>query len=64
MSKVFKLWDNKNELAESYKYVVVYIHQKKGEGEVDNQVMMSIGKAAEEMQYAKEDIFWHGIPYL
>lgn len=29
---------------------------------VDNRVMMSIGKAAEEMKYSEEDIFWHGIP--
>lgn len=29
---------------------------------VDNRVMMSIGKAAEEMNYVAEDIFWHGIP--
>lgn len=29
---------------------------------VDNRVMMSIGKAAEEMQYIKEDILWQGIP--
>lgn len=29
---------------------------------VDNRVMMSIGKAAEEMHYSEEDIFWHGIP--
>lgn len=29
---------------------------------VDNRVMMSIGKAAEEMKYIEEDIFWHGIP--
>ncbi|MGF0033214.1 DUF2148 domain-containing protein [Bariatricus sp. SGI.154] len=29
---------------------------------VDNRVMMSIGKATEEMKYSEEDIFWHGIP--
>lgn len=29
---------------------------------VDNRVMMSIGKAAEEMKYLEEDIFWLGIP--
>lgn len=29
---------------------------------VDNRAMMSIGKAAEEMNYIDEDIFWQGIP--
>ena len=29
---------------------------------VDNRMMFSIGKAAEEMEYAQEDVLWHGIP--
>ena len=29
---------------------------------VDNRIMMSIGKAAEEMHYFDEDILWQGIP--
>lgn len=28
----------------------------------DNRIMMSIGKAAEEMNYIDEDILWQGIP--
>lgn len=28
----------------------------------DNRIMMSIGKAAEEMKYLDEDILWQGIP--
>lgn len=29
---------------------------------VDNRIMMSIGKAAEEMHYPDKDILWQGIP--
>ena len=33
-----------------------------GEGRVDNRIMYTIGKAAEEMGYTEEKVLWHGIP--
>lgn len=32
------------------------------EQKIDNRIMMSIGKAAENMHYTDEDILWQGIP--
>ena len=29
---------------------------------MDNRIMYTIGKAAEEMGYTEEKVLWHGIP--